>query len=112
MRWFRKSDETAAPRLISLSPLTGGDAELGRALTAASPGPPAYPSAYPAAMMSHSRSQWSFHSTLDLDLPDDDARLRSSDSTSHLPCTLKRKPAVRRRIAGGQTRVKFWPIIS
>ena len=87
MRWFRRSEDTA-PRLISLSPLRGEAADAASARASA-------------------QTHWAFQytSTVDLsDIDDDYYPMRTADDytspSSHLPCTLKRKPAVRRRTGG------------
>ena len=98
MRWFRKNDE--APRLIKLSPLKN-DVEFSAAAATTTEVEAAEAAAGRRGMSHGGGSHWSFLSTVDLDEVGDDWTMRRPDSTSHLPCTLKRKPAVRRRAAGG-----------
>jgi len=105
MRWFRKAEESSAtPKLISLSPLRQQES------------------------LSTLDDRWTFSRTIRD--PEEDQldgsqqqhhhhrRSRSvlsdlshvpimTGSTSHLPCTLKRKPAVRRR-SGGKGKEKIF----
>lgn len=125
MRWFRKSAEDNAPRLISLSPLrqmdvAAADAEVQAVVGWAYHGPGysriADPDAgsvtadeRPAPQHRRSRSALAEHSLLDR------SSFAGSSSSSmsvhhHLPCTLKRKPAVRRR-SGGKGKMSCYLII-
>ena len=100
MRWFRKSEDNA-PRLISLSPLRAEAAAAAAAAAAASAGG------------ATRQTQWAFQYTPSVALGDVDRPILRTESPlmvdhyvhqpSHLPCTLKRKPAVRRRTGGIST---------
>ncbi|XP_045027356.1 uncharacterized protein LOC116918620 isoform X2 [Daphnia magna] len=117
MRWFRKGTEDNSPRLISLSPLRQLDSTAAADAEVASVG--RWGSYHSAAIYPRSgQVDEDTSSTLDLPLPsphniqhrrsrsalsDNMAADRSSsyaDHQHHLPCTLKRKPAVRRRSGG------------
>lgn len=103
MRWFRKNEDNA-PRLISLSPLRQLDSSAAAAdAEVASVGWGYQQSAnYSSGRLNgedrpphlHRRSR----SALSDNLPTD--RSSYSEHHHHLPCTLKRKPAVRRRSGG------------
>ena len=93
MRWFRKSEDNA-PRLISLSPLRS-DAE-----SASNPGNRAFKyTSITAKDISrfHPAGDAAFTANVDC---------YGLNPEVHLPCTLKRKPAVRRRSAGKG--IFFW----
>lgn len=114
MRWFRKSAEDNAPRLISLSPLrqmdvAAADAEVQAVVGwAYAPGYSRIADPETASVMTEerptpnhrrSRSALAEHTAVDR------SSFAASSSSSmsvhqHLPCTLKRKPAVRRRSGG------------
>lgn len=123
MRWFRKGTEDNSPRLISLSPLRQLDSTAAADAEVASVG--RWGSYHSAAIYPRSgQVDEDTSSTLDLPLPsphniqhrrsrsalsDNMAADRSSsyaDHQHHLPCTLKRKPAVRRR-SGGKGMQRF-----
>lgn len=114
MRWFRKGSEDNAPRLISLSPLRQLDSAAAADAEVAGVGQ--------WANYHHLRHRNDQDTASTLDLPissghtiqhrrsrsalsDNMSAERSSaladhHSQHHLPCTLKRKPAVRRRSGG------------
>lgn len=113
MRWFRKNEDNA-PRLISLSPLrqldsaAAADAEVANVVGWGYSPPTQQRGNYSSRLNGvdvvdassdrpphvHRRSR----SALSDNLPGD--RSSYADHHHHLPCTLKRKPAVRRRSGG------------
>ena len=103
MRWFRRHDsDNNDPRLLSLSPLRGSDQ------TAPSPSP----SSTLVGGTSTTETGWSFNRYPSTTCPtapptpagnarlDRSSTVAASAYPAHLPCTLKRKPAVRRRSGG------------
>lgn len=104
MRWFRKSEDNA-PRLISLSPLRQLDAAAAAADQEVANIGWRYqdlnPEDYPR--INRDISERPVHRRSRSALSDNLAGDRSSYAATehqHLPCTLKRKPAVRRRSGG------------
>ena len=103
MRWFRKAEDNA-PRLISLSPLRQLDSP---SVAAADAEVADVEWGYQHGQMdvadgSESRPPPHVHrrsrSALSDNVPGD--RSSYAENHHHLPCTLKRKPAVRRRSGG------------
>ena len=91
MRWFRRPNQDSdAPRLISLSPLALEQQQQ---------------------QTTTESSGWTFNRFAAPAAPLTDPADATHVPSAHLPCTLKRKPAVRRRSGGkGQHTLCSWPL--